>query len=84
MKVLLHKNQLFYRDYRNSDNPPILHRKELFLHPEHPRFAEYSQLSLAEEAAGLLARSMIDRVERPLPAPSCPGNLRPRRNACSD
>lgn len=59
MKVLLHKNQLFYRDYRDTENPPILHRKELFLHSEHPRFAEYSQLSLAEEEAGLLGRRDI-------------------------
>jgi len=59
MKVLLHKNQLQYRNYSKSDNPPILHRKELFLHPNHERYEEFSQLSRAEEDAGLLGRRDI-------------------------
>lgn len=59
MKVLLHKNDLKYRDYSKSENPPVLHRKETFLHPEHPRFEIYSQLTQAEEDAGLLGSNGI-------------------------
>lgn len=39
--------------YRDSLNPPILHRKELLLGPDHPRFGEFAALSTAEEQAGL-------------------------------
>lgn len=59
MKVVLHKNQLKYRDFSKSDNPPILHRKELFIHPEHPEFELFSQLTQAEEEAGLLQEKNI-------------------------
>lgn len=44
---------LSYRTYADSLNPPILHRKELFLPPEHPRRAEYSALTAACESVGL-------------------------------
>lgn len=60
MKVLLHKNKLDYRDYRARENPPILHRKELFIHSGHPLFETFSQLSRAEEEAGLLGRNDTD------------------------
>lgn len=41
-------------DYRNRANPPILHRKETFLPPEHPLHRKFSKLTQQEEAAGLL------------------------------
>lgn len=63
MKVLLHKNQLHYRDYKTRENPPILHRKELFLHSGHALFETFSQLSQAEEEAGLLGHNYIGTVE---------------------
>lgn len=63
MKVLLHKNQLHYRDYKTRENPPILHRKELFLHSGHPLFETFSQLSHAEEEAGLLGHNHIGTVD---------------------
>ena len=40
-------------DYSRNPNPPILHRKETFLAPDHPRRAEFAALTVAEEAAGL-------------------------------
>ena len=40
-------------DYRDSLNPPILHRKELLLPPDHPDAKLFAALSSAEEAAGL-------------------------------
>jgi DNA phosphorothioation-associated putative methyltransferase len=41
-------------DYRGRENPPILHRKELFVAPDHPRFATFERLSEQEERHGLL------------------------------
>ena len=42
------------RDYRERENPPILHRKELFVAPDHPRFMTFKRLSDQEERHGLL------------------------------
>ena len=47
------------KNFSNSENPPILHRKESFLDPLHPRYAEFAQLSAQEEELGLLSRSDI-------------------------
>ncbi len=41
-------------DYRGRPNPPILHRKETFLPPEHPLHGKFAKLTRQEEAAGLL------------------------------
>lgn len=41
-------------DYRARANPPILHRKETFLPPEHPLHRKFAKLTRQEEAAGLL------------------------------
>lgn len=41
-------------DYRGRANPPILHRKETFLPPDHPLHAKFAKLTRQEEAAGLL------------------------------
>jgi hypothetical protein len=35
-------------------NPPILHRKETFLGPEHPLRAKFARLTAAAESKGLL------------------------------
>ena len=40
-------------DYSAKANPPILHRKELFLPPVHPRYAEFAAITLKEDQAGL-------------------------------
>ncbi len=40
--------------YAGRANPPILHRKETFLPPDHPKAALFGQLTRAEEEAGLL------------------------------
>jgi len=40
--------------YGNRANPPILHRKETFLPPDHPLHAKFARLTREEEAAGLL------------------------------
>jgi hypothetical protein len=40
-------------EYAHNLNPPILHRKEAFLAPDHPRRAAFAALTHAEEVAGL-------------------------------
>jgi DNA phosphorothioation-associated putative methyltransferase len=43
-----------YRDYTDTDNPPILHRKETFVTPDYPYYQEFAQLTRAQVALGLL------------------------------
>ena len=42
-----------FQDYRDRRNPPVLHRKETFLHPEHPLHAKFAKLTRIEETKGL-------------------------------
>lgn len=42
-----------YRDFRDSENPPVLHRKETFVPEEHPTRAKFERLTRQEERAGL-------------------------------
>lgn len=44
-------------DYAGNLNPPILHRKETFMVPEHPKRAAFAALTKAEEEAGLYAHT---------------------------
>jgi len=41
-------------DYRNRENPPVLHRKELFVAPDHPRYNTFKRLTQQEDRHGLL------------------------------
>ena len=45
---------LHHRDYRASANPPILHRKELFVADDYPNRAAFEGLSKCERSLGLL------------------------------
>ena len=49
---------LKYRDFRQSDNPPILHRKETFVLPDYPKRDEFARLTAQEEEHGLFASSV--------------------------
>lgn len=42
------------KSYVKSDNPPVIHRKEDMLSREHPRWAEFRRLTIAEECASLM------------------------------
>jgi hypothetical protein len=42
-----------HTDYADNINPPILHRKESFLPPEHPLRETFQALTESEDAAGL-------------------------------
>lgn len=41
-------------EYSQSNNPPILHRKETFLTPNHPNYQKFAYLTHLEEKLGLL------------------------------
>jgi DNA phosphorothioation-associated putative methyltransferase len=59
VKVYLPKAAHSFRDYADSTNPPILHRKEAFLDEFHPEYRQLICLSEKEQALGLLSRSDI-------------------------
>ncbi|TJY69477.1 DNA phosphorothioation-associated putative methyltransferase [Arthrobacter sp. CAU 1506] len=42
-----------FRDYRTSENPPLLHRKEEFLGPDDTNRTRYARLTRSEMKAGL-------------------------------
>lgn len=42
-----------YNEFQSRSNPPILHRKELFLAPDHPLYARFARLTRNEERKGL-------------------------------
>jgi DNA phosphorothioation-associated putative methyltransferase len=54
VKLSLRTRQLECYDYDQSANPPILHRKETFLHREHPLYDKFARLTDQEERHGLL------------------------------
>ena len=52
-RIHISRKSTVFRTYEESRNPPILHRKELLLPPDHPRSAEYAELTEAAESIGL-------------------------------
>lgn len=44
-------------DYGRRENPPVLHRKELLLPPDHGQFEEFAALTAQAEALGLFQSS---------------------------
>jgi DNA phosphorothioation-associated putative methyltransferase len=54
LKVRFTGLRIEYRDYRESENPFILHRKETFLPPDHALRGKFENLTKQEEARGLL------------------------------
>src|SRR5262249_32372018 len=54
VKLNLRSRQFDSFDYAENANPPILHRKETFLHPSHPCAAKFAKLTDQEVKAGLL------------------------------
>jgi DNA phosphorothioation-associated putative methyltransferase len=51
----LTKLRIDLRDYRESVNPPILHRKEALLATDHPLWRRFARLTAQEERFGLYA-----------------------------
>jgi DNA phosphorothioation-associated putative methyltransferase len=54
VKLSLRTRELDSYDYTGSKNPPVLHRKETFLRPDHPLYEKFARLSRQEEKHGLL------------------------------
>ena len=50
----LSRVDLHHRDYRQSENPPVLHRKELLVSPEHPLRTRFADLTAQEQRLDLL------------------------------
>ena len=48
------------RDYSQSDNPPILHRKECFVGDDYPLRDKFARLTAQEERFGLLSGDTRD------------------------
>lgn len=59
VRVYLPRAEYTIRNYSSSGNPPILHRKELFVDSLHPLYRVFSDLSDQEERLGLLGGSTI-------------------------
>lgn len=57
IQVDLKTGEIGDRDYRNSDNLFVLHRKETFVAPDYPYYAEFAELTQQQDALGLLANS---------------------------
>lgn len=59
VRVDLRTQKVAVRDYSKSENPPILHRKELFVPEGYPGREIFVALTKAEEAEGLLVGGQI-------------------------
>jgi DNA phosphorothioation-associated putative methyltransferase len=59
LSIDLATDKSFRIGYRDNINPPILHRKELFLSPDHPQWPLFASLSADEEKAGLFENSSL-------------------------
>ena len=57
--VPLNTFRIQYRDYTDTKNPPILHRKETFLTPAHPLYAKFARLTHQEEQWVLYERPEV-------------------------
>ena len=55
--VDLATEEVSVRQYHNSQNPPILHRKETFVATDYPLYQTFAELTQEEEALGLLDNS---------------------------
>jgi DNA phosphorothioation-associated putative methyltransferase len=64
IQVNLTNREVNHRDYSNTENPFILHRKETFVTPDYPHYQQFAALTRQEEALGLLdnARAIGTRL----------------------
>ena len=59
IQVDLATGQVTLRDYSQSANPPILHRKETLVAPDYPLYAVFAELTRQEEQLGLLSHPLF-------------------------
>lgn len=55
----LEKHSCRKTNYRGSDNPPILHRKETFLKADHPQVPAFQEITEEGERAGLYEKPRL-------------------------
>jgi len=60
IQVRVPTGQVNSSNYAESDNPPILHRKETFVAPDYPNYETFARLTRSEEALGLLGRNAAE------------------------
>ncbi|WP_034730907.1 DNA phosphorothioation-associated putative methyltransferase [Bacteriovorax sp. Seq25_V] len=53
------KNNVKFWEFRQRENPPILHRKDTFIDEDYPLFDKFKKLTLKEEKFGLLGHNHI-------------------------
>ena len=53
----LKRLNIHYRDYTRTANPPVMHRKELFVSADYPARPRFACLTAREDALGLLAET---------------------------
>lgn len=63
-RVHLDSKRVTYRSYTESLNPPILHRKELLLPPDHPEREIFAALTAQAEQLGLFAEKHLIGFKR--------------------
>ncbi len=54
IQINLETGEVKYFDYSNSENPPVLHRKETFVTADYPNYEKFARLTRCEEGWGLL------------------------------
>ncbi|MGD1713749.1 DNA phosphorothioation-associated putative methyltransferase [Dapis sp. BLCC M172] len=59
ISINLNEGKVEQRNYTNSKNPPVLHRKETFVTPEYPHYQKFAQLTSAEVKLGLLDNTRL-------------------------
>lgn len=64
LTVNLQTFKLKYQEYINSENPPIIHRKETFLAPDHPLRPKFTRLTNQEEKKGLYENPSLIGTKR--------------------
>jgi len=62
-QVNVKTGQVNIMDYSNSDNPPILHRKETFVTPNYPNYQKFKKLTKTEESLGLLETPKLSSLQ---------------------
>jgi DNA phosphorothioation-associated putative methyltransferase len=59
VKADLQLRTTFFKDFRNAENKPLLHRKELLVSENYPKRALFQKLTLEEEKNDLLSDEFI-------------------------
>ncbi|MGB3512494.1 MAG: DNA phosphorothioation-associated putative methyltransferase [Microcoleaceae cyanobacterium] len=59
ISIDMNNGKVDYRDYSNSENPPVLHRKETFVTADYSNYQKFAQLTCAEVKLGLLDNTRL-------------------------